>query len=120
MGRDAVRYLIAAVGCALFSAGYEYFSHSVYSVYMIGLPLFPLLLGSLPALVLRGAGRFPSNAVRRLLSAGVATLALGSCMTGVFEIYGSPSPLTWVYWCAGAALLLLSGAAYLIGDSRKP
>ena len=46
------RYLICAACCAVFSGIYEAFSHGVYSVYMLGLCLFPLLLGALPILLL--------------------------------------------------------------------
>ena len=111
---DLKRYLLAALGCAVLSAVYEGFSHGVYSVWMIGLFLFPLLLGALPALLLRRARRVPARGVRRVWAAGVSTLAMGSLMTGVFEIYGSPSPLTMWYWPVGGALLALAAAGFFL------
>jgi len=51
---DLKRYLLAALGCAVLSAVYECFSHGVCSVWMIGLFLFPLLLGALLALAAAG------------------------------------------------------------------
>jgi len=114
----ARRWLIFAVFCGVFSAIYEYFSHSVYSGYMIGLFLFPLLLGALPALILNGRGR-PAvpPACRSLWSSGVATLTAGSCMTGILEIYGTGSGYLIVYWIAGLALLAAGAALYFL---RRP
>lgn len=39
---------ILAAFCVIFAAIYEYFSHQVYSSYMIGAFLFPVALGILP------------------------------------------------------------------------
>ena len=108
---DLKRYLLAALGCAVLSAVYEGFSHGVYSVWMIGLFLFPLLL--------RRARRVPARGVRRVWAAGVGTLATGSLMTGVFEIYGSPSPLTMWYWPAGGALLALAAAGFFLEKKQE-
>lgn len=116
---DLKRYLLAALGCAVLSAVYEGFSHGVCSVWMIGLFLFPLLLGALPALLLRRARRVPARGVRRVWAAGVGTLATGSLMTGVFEIYGSPSPLTMWYWPAGGALLALAAAGFFLEKKQE-
>ena len=117
--RDAKRYFIAALGCVVFSVIYEYFSHSVYSLYMICLFLYPLLLGAVPSLALMQRGAVPTEAVRRVWRAGVWTLAFGSLMTGVFEIYGSPSPLTVIYWPVGAALLIAGGAMWAAEARRN-
>ena len=118
-GRDMKRYLICAACCAVFSGIYEAFSHGVYSVYMLGLCLFPLLLGALPALILRLSRREAAHAARRLWAAGVATLAMGSALTGVFEIYGSPAPLNTLYWPVGAALLAAAAIAAFLPEKAK-
>ena len=103
--KTAVRYLWAAAGCAVLSAVYETFSHGVFSLWMIGLCLWPLLLGALP-FWLWGRGWREG---RRFWHAGVITLAAGSAVMGVLEIYGTDSALTVVYFAAGVLLLLTGG-----------
>jgi hypothetical protein len=106
--RAALRYVLISLFCGFFAAVYEHFSHGVYSNYMICLFVWPLL-GALPCLLLRV---FPPLLSRNLWGAGVATLTVGSCLKGVFEIYGTTAPLVLVYWYAGAALLAASAAAF--------
>lgn len=104
--KTVIRYLWAAVGCAAFSAVYEGFSHGVISLWMAGLCLWPLLLGALPFSLWGRAWR----SGRVAWHAGVITLSVGSAVSGALEIYGTDSALTFVYFAAGA-FLLLSGAA---------
>ena len=40
-------------------------------------------------------------------------------MTGVFEIYGSPSPLTVWYWPVGGALLALAAAGFFLEKKQE-
>lgn len=105
---SARRYMVAAVLCALFSATYEYFSHGVWSAWMVLLFAYPLLLGAIPAVL--GAlltSRVPQLA-RQLWACGVMTLTMGSCLLGVLDIYGTTSPLTTPYLPIGLALLFLA------------
>ncbi len=111
--RELFLFLGAAAFCVLFGCVYALFSHGVYSAWLRLLFLFPLLGGALPALallVLPGARR-PSRAADDAWRSAVATLSLGSCLTGVFEVYGSSSTLVYAYWAAG--LLLAAGAVFL-------
>lgn len=124
--RGALRYLAASAFCGLFAAVYEHFGHGVYSSYMVYLFLWPLL-GGMPALLLALAkpaafyGRlYPARAVRELWGAGVATLTLGSCLRGVFDIYGTTAPLVRAYWFAGTLLLLTALALYIAGRFAAP
>ena len=97
-------YLFSTVGCILFGAVYELFSHEVYSCFMICAFLLPLLLGAIPFFLLRMRGKpFPGRAAE-LVHAGVAALTVGSILQGVLEIYGTSNPLTIAYWAAGGAL----------------
>ncbi len=97
-------YLLATVGCAVFGAVYELFSHQVWSRFMICAFAFPLFLGAIPFFLLRKRGKpFPGKAAE-LVHAGVAALTVGSILQGVLEIYGTSNPLTIVYWAAGGAL----------------
>jgi hypothetical protein len=73
---------------------------------------YPLCLGAFPFFTVCTFGgklkdRFLlSGAAARLWAYGVATLTVGSILSGVLEIYGTDSDLLIVYPIAGAALLL--------------
>ena len=98
-------YLLSTVGCAIFGAVYELFSHEVWSCFMICAFAIPLLLGALPFFLLRMRGKpFPGKTAE-LVHAGVAALTVGSILQGVLEIYGTSNPLTAVYWTAGGVLV---------------
>ena len=98
-------YLFSTVGCILFGAVYELFSHGVWSCFMICAFAFPLLIGAIPFFLLRKRGKsFPGMAAD-LIHAGVAALTVGSILQGVLEIYGTSNPLTAVYWAAGGVLV---------------
>ena len=117
--RIACHYLVAAIAAAVVSAIYEYFSHGVYSIFMVGLAMWPLALGALPTWLaaLSGAGE-PAPLVRTLLAAGVLTLTLGSLVAGVMEIYGSTSAFTPVYWAVGGAIMLAALVASCLPRQR--
>ncbi len=97
-------YLLATVGCAIFGAVYELFSHEVWSCFMIGAFAFPMLLGAIPFFLMQKRGKlFPGKAAD-LIHAGVAALTVGSILQGALEIYGTSNPLTIAYLAAGGAL----------------
>lgn len=113
--KTAAVYLSVALFCGIFSYVYERFSHGVYSDFMVYLFLFPLLGGALPHLaILFFRARAPRRLSENLYNSGVATLTVGSCLRGIFEIYGTSSPYVAAYWWAGAALLMLGAGAYLL------
>ena len=104
----------AAVLCALSGAVYERFSHGVYSYYMLYAFAFPLVLGALPLYLFEILhGPFHGRLCWGLYHAGIATLTVGSMVSGALEIYGTTSPLTYVYWIVGEALTLLGGLLFL-------
>lgn len=112
----AARYLIAAILCAVFGAVYEVFSHEVYTVFMYGAFLIPLLLGALPFGITALAGwAIPSRFTRYLYHSGVATATVGCLFEGVLIIYGTTNKLIYVY--ISATVLLFSAA--LIGFIRE-
>lgn len=109
------RWFAAAFFCAVFSLVYEYFSHGVMSLFMVGMFLAPLLLGAgAAALLLRFATRCPDLLARQLWLCGTVTWTLASCLAGVFEIYGAPAPLVRVHWFVGGALLVLALLRYAL------
>ena len=100
-------YLLATVGCAIFGAVYELFSHEVWSCFMICAFAFPLLLGAIPFFLMQKRGKpFPGRAAE-LVHAGVAALTVGSILQGVLEIYGTSNPLTTTYWAVGSGLTVV-------------
>lgn len=112
--RAFLGYLGMAAFCIVFSTVYEIFSHQVYSAFMIGLAAFPLLLGALPVLIIRRQGRQGRTPLQKRLQLwSVLTLTVGSCLTGVFEIYGTASQYTIIYWIAGAMLTAAAAAAFI-------
>lgn len=114
----AQNYLLISLGCAVFSLIYEYFSHGVYSGFMIFLFFFPLLLGALPFFLLsRITAVFPSESARGTYHAGLATLGLGSCLSGILDIYGTTSPYLPAYWIVGG-LLMLAGILQFFLSAR--
>jgi len=114
-GRQAIIYICIALFCGLFAAIYEHFSHGVYSNYMIFLFAYPLFLGALPYLGISLSKRLPLPDRRGsdVWDCGVTTLTVGSCVTGVFEIYGTSSSYTTAYWPVGIALLIAGALLYV-------
>jgi len=101
-------YLGITLFCALFSTIYELNGHGVYSNYMIYLFLFPLVGGVVPSFFIAIIEKKPSPApwALRLYHSGIATLIVGSCVTGILEIYGSTNHYTIIYWVVGSLLIV--------------
>lgn len=113
--KGILKDLIAALFCVLFGAVYEAFGHGVYSYFMIYAFVFPLALGVLPMLIVRMRRATLLKSAYRLWHAGIATLTVGSLVTGALDIYGTTNPLTVVYWIAGGLLLVAGGAVFAVG-----
>ena len=114
----ARRYLVASLACAVFSLVYEFFSHGVVSLWMVALFSYPLLLGMIPAVICACAHVRESHLARQLWACGVITLAMGSCLRGVLEIYGTTSELILPYPAAGVGLLALALVAQVVCEVR--
>ena len=100
--------LLVSAFVAVFGAVYEYFSHGVWSAYMVYAFMVPLMLDALPFCLMALRGRsLPHRWVLNLHHAGVATLTVGCIFEGVLVIYGTTHPMTMVYWIVGPVLLLL-------------
>ena len=112
--RTAHNYIKISLFIALFGAIYELFSHEVYSYHMIYAFVIPLAGGALPflAIAMGRAKRYPGKIFRSLYHAGIATLTVGSIMSGVLAIYGTTNNLLGAYWIIGG--LLITGALLTI------
>lgn len=108
-------YVPAAVLCGIFSLIYEHFSHGVYSNFMVWLFLFPLVGGALPFFIIYVFKlAYPNRVALNIYNSGICTLTIGSCMSGVFEIYGSTSALLIVYWIVGICFTAFGLILYMI------
>ena len=111
--------LFATLFCAAFGAVYELFSHGVYSYAMIYAFAFPLVLGVLPLLLISVRhAQVPGRLACSAYHAGIATLTVGSLVSGALAIYGTTNPLTLVYWITGGILVLFGAAVYLVSKTR--
>ncbi len=111
--------LVATLFCALFGAVYERFGHGVYSYWMLYAFGFPLLLGVMPLYLLEALhAPLPGDLRWGLYHAGIATLTVGSLVSGALELSRTPSPLTAAYWLAGEGLALLGGLLFVVRLAR--
>ena len=117
--RIARNYFIVAAVCAVIGLVYEIFSHGVWSVFMVGAFAVPLALGVLPNLIIAlFRMKTPGMAAENLYACGVATLTLGSLLTGVLQIYGTTNDLIQYYWLAGIGFAILGIIFYLAQPRR--
>lgn len=101
-------YLIISIICLIFSCIYELFSHGVYSIYMLGAFIIPLLLGALKAYFYIKTNKRVGSLKNDFYNAGIITLMVGFIMNGFLEIYGTTNKLIYVYLILGIFLILIS------------
>lgn len=116
MAKTGFIYLLVSLFFVLFGAVYEYFSHEVYSYFMLYAFAIPLVGRVLPYFSLAYFDRLhvPNRAICNIYNSGIATLTVGSCITGVLEIYGTTNKLTNIYWIVGFAFLAIAVILYLV------
>lgn len=115
-------YLAWTLFCVLFGAVYEYFSHDVFSYYMLYAFAFPLAGGVLPFFILAFTHcPLPGRISLNLYHSGISTLTVGSIFQGAIEIYGTTNRLVSVYWITGAGFTVLGFLSFLlkIGKEKK-
>ncbi len=96
--------------CIVFSLIYELCSFGVISNHMIFLFAYPLLLGVLPCMIMKGN-------MGRLYNDGVLLLSAASLLNGILEIYGTKSSYTIVLVILG--ILLMTGQLFINRTKRK-
>ncbi len=102
----------------LFGAIYEFFSHGVYSYFMIYAFTIPLLMGVIPYQIFLLKERTPSRIFLNLWNSAIATLSIGSIFEGVLEIYGTTNKLVYIYPIAGAILIFAGIISVLISKKH--
>lgn len=118
--RSAVAFLAASAFCGFFSSVYFKYSHGVSSDYMVFLSAVPFVLGTLPYLLLYLLRlRAPKRPIGQIYNCGVATLTVGFCLAGIFEIYGSECAYVLIYFCVGAVLTAIALLLYAVSLLKK-
>lgn len=98
-------YLIISIICGIFSAIYEYFSHGVFSIYMVAPGVVLFILGFILVPLLRKLfDRISFN----LYNSFLACLLTGSYIKGILDIYGTTNDLIYIYLVADIVFFLLT------------
>ena len=106
--KKTIRYLFLSLFVFVFAQIYEYFSHSVYSNYMLYAFLIPFLGLTVPRFLLYSLKKtLPANS-RFLWKSGIEPLTVGSIYKGILEIYGTNGYFEFPYLFVGAALCVLA------------
>ena len=104
--KKTTRYLFLSLFVFVFAQIYEYFSHSVYSNYMLYAFLIPFLGLTVPRFLLYSLKKtLPANS-RFLWKSGIATFTVGSIYKGVLEIYGTNGYFEFPYLFFGTVLCI--------------
>lgn len=120
IGKYGFAYLFITLFCVLFGGVYEYFSHDVYSYFMLYAFAYPLVGGVLPFFAIAFTQvRLPSRLAINLYNCGIATLTVGSIVRGILEIYGTTNSLIKFYPFVGAVFLIFAIIVYLFNIKRK-
>lgn len=108
-------YLIVTLICAGFGAVYEFFSHGVYSYYMLYAFMIPFLGGTVYFYcILYFRSKIPGCIARRFHHFGILTLTVGCIVCGIFEIYGTTNRLVIFYFIVGGMFLVIGNFMYLL------
>lgn len=107
--KKSLIYLGISIFVFIFGQIYEYFSHGVYSIYMMFAFLIPFIGLFIPSLlnnlILK---RKITDNVTLPWKCGIATLTVGSIYKGVLEIYGTSGTFEQVYLIIGSLLCIIA------------
>jgi hypothetical protein len=103
-------YFVVSIIVLVFSLIYEAFSHEVYSFFMLGAFLIPLIFGFALSklIVLLKLKHMPSRFSVNFYNASIATFTVYSIIKGVLDIYGTTNKLINVYLVVGIICLIIS------------
>lgn len=108
-------YLIITLVCAGFGAVYEFFSHGVYSYYMLYAFMIPFLGGTVYFYcILYFRSKIPRCIARRFQHFGLLTVTVGCMVCGILEIYGTTNYLVNIYFIVGGMFLVIGNFIYLL------
>ena len=106
--KTALTYGILAVFCGIVSVVYLQFSHGESSPFLVWLFAPSLVLGMVPALLMRRTRRLqrPGIAVRRVWNSAVASLTCGMLVRAVINISGRYTEYDTIFWVLSGVLFL--------------
>lgn len=108
-------YLIITLVCAGFGAVYEFFSHGVYSYYMLYAFMIPFLGGTVYFYcILYFRSKIPRCIARRFQHFGILTVTVGCMVCGILEIYGTTNHLVNIYFIVGGMFFVIGNFMYLL------
>ena len=108
-------YLIVTLVCAGFGAVYEFFSHGVYSYYILYAFMIPFLGGTVYFYcILYFRSKIPGCIARRFQHFGILTLTVGCMVCGILEIYGTTNRLVIFYFIVGGMFRVIGNFMYLL------
>ena len=107
--KKSLIYFGISIFVCIFGQIYEYFSHGVYSSYMMFAFLIPFIGLFIPSLLnnLILERKITDN-VTLPWKCGIATLTVGSIYKGVLEIYGTSGTFEQVYLIIGSLLCIIA------------
>jgi uncharacterized membrane protein YdcZ (DUF606 family) len=112
-------YFVISILCVLIVLIYYKFSHGVTSQYMTFIFLYPLIGGTFVFFIIENILK---KKVKRLAfnfyNSGVATLVVGSLISGIFEIAGTSSKYQSIFYILGYTFIILSVLKFLL-DTKK-
>lgn len=119
--KQSITYFIASFSCLLFGLIYEYFSHNVYSNYMLFSWLIPFVFGTIVSILIYTlkAKKLPKSSSNNLYNASIATFTFGCIIKGVLDIYGTTNWKIIFYLIAGISLLIASVITYIISLKKQ-
>ena len=113
--KKTMQYVFLSLFIFVFAQIYEYFSHGVYSNYMLYAFLIPFLGLALPSFLLHSLKKtLPANS-RFLWQCGITTLTVGSIYKGILEIYGTNGYFEFPYLFIGVAFCIVAGMTVFSG-----
>ena len=116
--KRARNYGFSAAFLLVFHLVYQIFAHGVDSPFMTFAFLIPLLGGSLVELAFLFLPA-PDEIGLAVWPMGIATIAVGSVLHGVFDIYGGSSDLVNVFFVSGVLLIALATVLYVLALIRR-
>ncbi len=108
-------FMAVSLLCLLLGMVYTMFGHGVSSPYMSRFYLVPLLGGAAVSLLLYLLPKapMPGRVVYNLYCSGLASLAVGMVLRGIFEIAGTSSGYPIWFMDVGAVMCLCSAGVYI-------
>jgi hypothetical protein len=118
----SVIFLAISLLCIIINWIYGRYSHGVHSNYMTFMFGYPLLGGAAVYLFIGALSKawLPGRSTINIYNSGIATLTVGSALSGVFDIAGTSSPYQLVFMIAGIAMVSLGVLCYLVAGLKNP